>query len=139
MVQPQPLVQTRDSQPSHDARAENIITSNPLTLSTNDSTTATSIGMPSRDPPFNCREYGFEVDLVLSVALVGNKELQYSCDQAEATATTDNAEPAQVDSQSQNDGRYACTYCVCMYGYLQIWRASISGKQLIHNILEFYC
>ena len=137
MAQPQPRVQTRDSQPSHDARAENIITNSPLTLLTNDSTT--SIGTSSRDSPFNCREYGFEVDLVLSIALVGDKELQYSCDQAEATATTDNAEPAQVDSQSQNDGRYACTYCVCMYEYLQIWQASISGKQLVHNILEFYC
>ena len=108
VAQPQPHVriQTRVSQFSHQSVAENSTTNrvtsgaSPLSLSTNDS--ATSIGTSSsQDSTLDCKKY--EVDLVLSAALIDDKE-QYAYDQVEDTATT---EPAQVDSHRENNERYA--------------------------------
>ena len=103
--QPQVQIQTRVSRLNHQSRAENNtsnrVTSSPLSLSTNDSTSTTSIGISSsQDSVFDCREY--EVDLILSAALIGDKEEYAYDDQAEDAATS-----AQVNSQSQNNERYA--------------------------------
>lgn len=104
VAQPQPQTQqTRDSQLNHVAGAEtntnSHVISNPLTLSTNDSNGTSA---STQESTFICTEY--ELDLVLSVALVGDKE-QYAYDQAGVTATTDNTEPVRADSQTQNDER----------------------------------
>jgi hypothetical protein len=107
-----------DSQLNHHSdRAENntavtdhVTTSSPLTLSlsTNDSATAITIGTyPSQDSTFDRGEY--ETDLVLSVALVGDKHVPwFTCD------GDVQAEPVQVDSTHQNNERYSiCILWVC--------------------------
>ena len=122
VVQTQPAqVQPRDSQLAHhQSGAENTTTSHvtsssPLTLNllSNDSTSASSIGISSsRDSTFDYGEY--EADLVFSAALVVDKQ-QYIYDQAEESAATQ-PESVQVDSSDRNDERYVvCNSMLASY------------------------